>query len=183
MPLCMLDTGLGPVAGVWRRPHPTVFLYGRFCPPPPPPEWIRPSGASLIFAAYPFERPWPATPARWEPTAAAGKARSRPATNPMPAPTASFPSLRKAAARHRQLSPSEFAGYGPGRRRSPRGSPPAEMMMLSSGPRERFAEELDRPCGLGGSFPHHLYLLHLRRWWCSSPSLSVFSISDLAPTM
>jgi hypothetical protein len=86
---------------------------------------------------------------------------------PAPAPAAGFPSLREAAAgaaggkskkknKGTTLSLSEFAGYGPGRRQAaapePRGLTPAEMMMLPSGPRERSAEELDRPRGLGGGF-------------------------------
>ncbi|KAJ1279800.1 hypothetical protein BS78_04G183300 [Paspalum vaginatum] len=55
------------------------------------------------------------------------------------------------------LSLSEFAGYGPGRRQAappepPRGLTAAEMMMLPTGPRERSADELDRPRGLGGGF-------------------------------
>ncbi|RCV07115.1 hypothetical protein SEVIR_1G222100v4 [Setaria viridis] len=89
---------------------------------------------------------------------------------PVPAPAAGFPSLREAAAgagpggkskkknKGTTLSLSEFAGYGPGRRQAPapapepRGLTPAEMMMLPTGPRERSADELDRPRGLGGGF-------------------------------
>ena len=85
------------------------------------------------------------------------------AANPPPAPASGFPSLREAAAgkskkknKGTTLSLSEFAGYGPGRRQAPapepKGLTPAEMMMLPSGPRERSAEELDRPRGLGGGF-------------------------------
>ncbi|OEL38053.1 Eukaryotic translation initiation factor 4B1 [Dichanthelium oligosanthes] len=83
---------------------------------------------------------------------------------------AGFPSLREAAAgagaggkskkknKGTTLSLSEFAGFGPGRRQTtapppePRGLSPAEMMMLPTGPRERSADELDRPRGLGGGF-------------------------------
>ncbi|CAL4886924.1 unnamed protein product [Urochloa decumbens] len=87
---------------------------------------------------------------------------------PAPTPAAGFPSLREAAAntagkskkknKGTTLSLSEFAGYGPGRRQAaapapePRGLTPAEMMMLPTGPRERPADELDRPRGLGGGF-------------------------------
>ncbi|CAN6244972.1 unnamed protein product, partial [Urochloa humidicola] len=86
-----------------------------------------------------------------------------------PTPAAGFPSLREAAVANTggkskkknkgtTLSLSEFAGYGPGRRQAapaapePRGLTPAEMMMLPTGPRERSADELDRPRGLGGGF-------------------------------
>ncbi|WVZ74771.1 hypothetical protein U9M48_022908 [Paspalum notatum var. saurae] len=89
---------------------------------------------------------------------------------PAPAPPAGFPSLREAAAgatgkskkkgKGTTLSLSEFAGYGPGRRQTaaaapepPRGLTAAEMMALPTGPRERSADELDRPRGgLGGGF-------------------------------
>jgi len=93
------------------------------------------------------------------------------AANPAPAPAAGFPSLREAAAvntaagkskkksKGTTLSLSEFAGFGPGRRQAPAPAPPeprglttAEMMMLPTGPRERSADELDRPRGLGGGF-------------------------------
>ena len=54
------------------------------------------------------------------------------------------------------VSNGGFAGYGPGRRQAvapePRGLTPAEMMMLPTGPRDRSADELDRPRGLGGGF-------------------------------
>ncbi|PUZ76372.1 hypothetical protein GQ55_1G285100 [Panicum hallii var. hallii] len=87
---------------------------------------------------------------------------------PAPAPATGFPSLREAAAgaagkskkknKGTTLSLSEFAGYGPGRRQAPapatepKGLTPAEMMMLPTGPRERSADELDRPRGIGGGF-------------------------------
>lgn len=96
------------------------------------------------------------------------EAAAAPAPVPAPAPPAGFPSLREAAAgaggkskkksKGTTLSLSEFAGYGPGRRQAsapapePRGLTPAEMMMLPTGPRERSADELDRPRGLGGGF-------------------------------
>lgn len=86
---------------------------------------------------------------------------------PAPAPAAGFPSLREATAsaagkskkknKGTTLSLSEFAGFGPGRRQAPappepRGLTTAEMMMLPTAPRERSADELDRPRGLGGGF-------------------------------
>ncbi|KAJ1254242.1 hypothetical protein BS78_K100200 [Paspalum vaginatum] len=92
------------------------------------------------------------------------EAAAAPAPAPAPAPPAGFPSLREAAAgkpkkkgKGTTLSLSEFAGYGPGRRQAappepPRGLTAAEMMMLPTGPRERSADELDRPRGLGGGF-------------------------------
>ncbi|CAN6232304.1 unnamed protein product [Urochloa humidicola] len=97
-------------------------------------------------------------------------AANPPAPAPTPTPAAGFPSLREAASANAggkskkknkgtTLSLSEFAGYGPGRRQAPapaapepRGLTPAEMIMLPTGPRERSADELDRPRGLGGGF-------------------------------
>ncbi|CAN6238522.1 unnamed protein product [Urochloa humidicola] len=96
-------------------------------------------------------------------------ANPAPTATPTPTPAAGFPSIREAAAnaggkskkknKGTTLSLSEFAGYGPGRRQAapapapePRGLTPAEMMMLPTGPRERSADELDRPRGLGGGF-------------------------------
>ncbi|RLN06935.1 eukaryotic translation initiation factor 4B1-like [Panicum miliaceum] len=81
------------------------------------------------------------------------------AANPAPAP-APAPAAGKSKKKNKgtTLSLSEFAGYGPGRRQAPAPAPepkgltPAEMMMLPTGPRERSADELDRPRGLGGGF-------------------------------